>query len=142
VTSHPPPAVAAAPARVLVVDDEEAVRRSAQRVLAHLGCETEAVASAKEAWVRLMGEGPAFDLAMVDLSMPGMTGAELVQRLREARCELPVLLVSGYANADSAAVASLEGDARLDRLEKPYRVAELRDKLERLLRLDRCEAPA
>jgi CheY-like chemotaxis protein len=103
--------------RALLADDEDLVRASAADMLAELGYEVVPVRSAVEALERVEG-GERFDLVVTDHLMPGMTGAELASRLRLKRPDLPVLIVSGYAEADSIA-------PDLPRLTKPFRLAEL-----------------
>jgi PAS domain S-box-containing protein len=110
------PAMAGA-GRVLLVDDEEIVRASTADMLAELGYEVIEAASAEEALARI-GAGPAPDLLITDHLMPGMTGTELVRRLREERPGLPALLISGYAEVEDLA-------PDLPRLAKPFRQADL-----------------
>jgi two-component system, cell cycle sensor histidine kinase and response regulator CckA len=59
-----------------------------------------------------------FDLAILDMVMPGMPCREVVQRLRALRPNLPILLASGYAAGEN--VASLARDEQLELLKKPY----------------------
>ncbi|MEO3434475.1 PAS domain S-box protein [Inquilinus sp. CAU 1745] len=101
----------------LLVDDEDLVRMSTADMLIDLGFEVIEAGSAEEA-LRLVGEGLKPDLLVTDHLMPGMTGVELADALRSGQPELPVLVVSGYAEADGVA-------AGLPRLTKPFRNAEL-----------------
>jgi CheY-like chemotaxis protein len=103
--------------RALLVDDEELVRMSTADMLMDLGFEVLEARSAEEA-LRLVAEGAKLDVLVTDHLMPGMNGAELARRLRSSRPELPVLIVSGYAEADG-----LPND--LQRLTKPFRSADL-----------------
>jgi CheY-like chemotaxis protein len=111
--------VAAPKARgtALLVDDEDLVRMSTADMLMDLGYEVVEAASAEEA-LRLVGGGLAPDLLVTDHLMPGMTGAELAAELRARQADLPVLIVSGYAEAEAIAPG-------LPRLTKPFRNAEL-----------------
>lgn len=102
---------------VLLVDDEELVRMSTADMLIELGFEVAEAASAKEA-LHLITTGAAPDLLVTDHLMPGMTGAELAREVRALRPGLPVLLVSGYAEADGI-------PPELPRLTKPFRSTEL-----------------
>lgn len=82
--------------------------------------------SSAEAAVKLIDEGQTVDILVTDHLMPGMTGTELARQIEVRRPDLPVLLVSGYAE--------LEGvDADLPRLTKPFRKDELAATLESLL---------
>jgi CheY-like chemotaxis protein len=108
----------------LLVDDEDLVRASTADMLAELGYEVEEAASA-EAALALVDEGLIPDLLVTDHLMPGMTGVDLIQAVHERRLELPVLIVSGYAEVESIA-------PELPRLTKPFRRGELAEKLGKL----------
>ena len=83
--------------KVLLVDDDDAVRQVALDLLHALGCEV-IEANGGEAALRLV-EGEAVDVALLDYAMPGMTGLELANRLRAARPKLPIVITSGFAGA-------------------------------------------
>lgn len=101
--------------KALLVDDEELVRMSTAEMLVDLGYAVIEASSAEEA-VKMLAEGQPIDVLITDHLMPGMTGTELARHVQQGRPELPVLLVSGYAE--------LEGvDANLPRLTKPFRAA-------------------
>lgn len=103
--------------RALVVDDEALVRASTADMLAELGYAVLEAASAEEA-LGLIAAGETIDLLVTDHLMPGMTGVDLVREVRSRRPDLPVLIVSGYADADQIA-------PDLPRLSKPFRQPEL-----------------
>ncbi len=107
--------------RALLVDDEDLVRMSTADMLADLGFEVLEAASAEEA-LRILRDGTAVDLLVTDHLMPGMSGAELAHQARTLRPGLPVLIVSGYAEAEGIA-------PDLPRLVKPFRVAELAERV-------------
>ena len=95
-----PSAVPAAPRRggtehVLLVEDEEIVRRLARRMLTGLGYRVTEAASGTEA-LALVRAGVRPDLLLSDVIMPGMSGPELVHELEALMPALPVLFVSGY----------------------------------------------
>ncbi len=79
--------------RVLVVDDDDAVRRATERSLISRGYFVLLARSSEEAMTL---SGQAIDAVVVDLVMPGMGGDALVQRLREVRPNLPAVLLTGY----------------------------------------------
>jgi CheY-like chemotaxis protein len=108
----------------LLVDDEDLVRMSTADMLMDLGYEVVEAGSAEEA-LRLMGEGLHADLLVTDHLMPGLSGVDLVRDLRSRRRNLPVLIVSGYADLDGIAPG-------LPRLTKPFRHAELAASLKAL----------
>jgi PAS domain S-box-containing protein len=101
----------------LLVDDEAVVRASTAALLEDLGYQVQEAASA-EAAIALIGGGLRPDLIVTDHLMPGMTGVDLARTLREKAPDLPVLIVSGYAEADGIA-------PDLPRLTKPFKRAEL-----------------
>ena len=123
--SHEPRCLAAPPPtrRVLLVDDEDAVRRFAERALTQRGWVVLAAATAEEALERVAGLSGADQPAVVvsDVVMPGMGGAVLIRLLREARPGLPAILTSGYAS-DASRAAAEEGIAFLA---KPYAASAL-----------------
>jgi PAS domain S-box-containing protein len=101
----------------LLVDDEDAVRASTADMLEEYGYEVREANSAETA-LALVTNGLLPDLLVSDHLMPGMSGVELASELRKTLPNLPVLIISGYAD--------LEGLAPdLPRLVKPFRSAEL-----------------
>ncbi|MEG3086085.1 hybrid sensor histidine kinase/response regulator [Sphingomonas sp. PB4P5] len=105
----------------LLVDDEELVRMSTADMLIDLGYDVIEAASAEEA-LRLIEAGAAPDVLVTDHLMPGMSGEQLARLLRVSRPTLPVLIVSGYAEAEGIA-------PDLPRLTKPFRNAEMAARL-------------
>lgn len=101
----------------LLVEDEPLVRTSTADMLMDLGYRVIEAASAEEALL-LIAAGAAFDLVVTDHRMPGMSGTDLARSLRERRPDLPILLVSGYAEVEGVA-------PDLARLVKPFRKDEL-----------------
>jgi CheY-like chemotaxis protein len=98
VPSTPPkPAFSVATARVLVVEDDEMVRGLATRLLTLDGHQILQAGSADQALALTAHGSPAIDLLLTDVLMPGMSGVELAQKLRERFPGLPVVFMSGYA---------------------------------------------
>ena len=91
--------------RVLLAEDEAAVARVATRALTELGCEVTHCEDGLSARDLLREDPDAFDVAVLDHSMPGMTGAEVLKSIRERGCEIPVIATSGYAEDDDSANA-------------------------------------
>lgn len=108
----------------LLVDDEDLVRLSTADMLIDLGYEVVEATSAEEA-LRLFETGLNPDILITDHLMSGMSGADLAALLKRQRPQLPVLIVSGYAE-----VAGIE--PTIARLTKPFRSAELAGRLELL----------
>jgi CheY-like chemotaxis protein/two-component sensor histidine kinase len=105
----------------LLVDDEDLVRMSTADMLADMGFDVLEAGSAEEA-LRLLHGGAEVDILVTDHLMPGMSGANLARAARTLRPRLPVLIVSGYAEAEGVA-------PDLPRLVKPFRVAELAERV-------------
>jgi PAS domain S-box-containing protein len=102
---------------ILLADDEDLVRASTAEMLRELGFDVVEADSADEA-LRTIERGLTPEVVVTDHLMPGMTGAELARILRRQRPELPVLVISGYANMDGIA-------PEIARLTKPFRQSDL-----------------
>jgi two-component system cell cycle sensor histidine kinase/response regulator CckA len=83
--------------RVLVVDDDDAVRRFVTRILDEDGFVVEASATGADALTR-MREGRTYDLIVADVCMPEMSGPQLVARMRQTGSHAKVLYVTGFAD--------------------------------------------
>ena len=109
--------------RVLVMDDEESVRRVAERVLGSLGCEVAVAADGREAvalWHAARERGRPFDVVVVDLTVPGGPGGiEVLRRLRESDPDAKVVVSSGYSEPDPEAMREFSAA-----LPKPYSAEE------------------
>src|SRR5437763_95834 len=86
--------------KVLVVDDERKMRRVLQILLERMGIDSVGAESGEEAFERFQAE--KFDLVLTDLKMPGMTGLELLARVREVDAEVPVMLLTAYGTIQTA----------------------------------------
>ena len=82
--------------RVLVVDDEESVRRVAALGLRHAGYDVTVASDGAEA-LEVVAQQPPFDVFVVDVIMPHMSGQELARRLRLDNPDVKVLYFTGYA---------------------------------------------
>jgi DNA-binding NtrC family response regulator len=85
---------------VLVVDDEEVVRRSHLRVLASERCQVEAVGDGEQA-LKAMETKP-FDIVLLDLRMPGMDGMSILRTMKARWPESEVIMITGYPSVDTA----------------------------------------
>lgn len=83
--------------RVLVVDDEESIRRFVDRALRSAGYDVVAAANGPEA-LKLVEARPPFDLCVLDVVMPEMRGDELGRRLRQKDPDVKVLYFTGYSD--------------------------------------------
>jgi PAS domain S-box-containing protein len=94
--------------RILVVDDEKSLAVLLKSILERLGYQAVAETSPVEALKDFQQEPGLFDLVITDMTMPQMTGSELVARLMEIRPDIPVILCTGYSEGiDEARAAGL-----------------------------------
>src|SRR5262249_17260647 len=105
-----------APLRVLVVDDEDVMRKAWLRMLRAPEFEVASAARADEAVAQLARA--AFDVVVLDVVMPGMTGLEALPEIRRRWPEVEVVMMTAYAGADAAAKAVAGGAFAL--LGKPF----------------------
>ena len=116
--------------RILVVDDERAVRESLGRALELEGYRVEYAADGGEALYRLESEQP--DAIVLDVLMPGIDGLEVARRVRRAGNRVPVLMLTAREEVQDR-VAGLDAGAD-DYLTKPFALEELVARLRALLR--------
>jgi CheY-like chemotaxis protein len=126
------PTVAAAPDpaaqmhTILLVDDEDMVRQSTAAMLAEAGYRV-VEASSGTAALALLESGASVHAVVTDYTMPRMTGVRLAELIRERRPELPILMITGYANLS-------DHDANgLPRIAKPFRAVDIAKTLGELL---------
>jgi two-component system, OmpR family, response regulator MprA len=117
--------------RILVVDDERAVRESLRRALELEGYHVELASDGEEA-LRRLDEPASIDATILDVLMPGIDGLEVCRRLRAGGNAVPVLMLTARTEIDSR-VAGLDAGAD-DYLPKPFALAELLARLRALLR--------
>ncbi|HBL18144.1 MAG TPA: response regulator [Elusimicrobia bacterium] len=103
------------PSRILIVDDDPGNAVVLSQHLRGKGYAVETAPDGEEAFVRLASE--TFDLVLLDLVMPGMTGFELLKQAR-TRFRVPIIVITGHADADLRRSALRLGAA--DLLGKPY----------------------
>jgi two-component system nitrogen regulation response regulator NtrX len=102
-------------ARILVIDDEAAIRDSLRMILEYEGYEFVGASSGPEGIAQVEREAP--DLVFLDIKMPGMDGLEVLNRLKIISETLPVVVISGHATKDTAFQAAKLG--AFDFIEKP-----------------------
>ena len=102
-------------ARILVIDDEAAIRESMRMILEYEGYECVLAASGPEGLSAVERETP--DLVFLDIRMPGMDGLEVLDRIRAFADSLPVVIVSGHGTVATAVEATKRG--AFDFIEKP-----------------------
>ena len=93
----PQPEVALDGLRILLVEDDDAVRAVTESLLDELGCRVETAVNGVEA-LRRLGQDAAFDLVLSDIVMPGgVSGVDLARRMKAIHPGLPVVLATGYS---------------------------------------------
>lgn len=117
-------------ARILLADDDAAVRDLVQRVLIAGGHRVEVAQDGLEALALVEG-GAEFEVLVTDVQMPGLDGITLAQRLAAARPGLRVLLMSGYPEQLARGLGAIKG--RVETLTKPCSIDEIRARLTALL---------
>jgi two-component system nitrogen regulation response regulator NtrX len=103
-------------ARILVIDDEAAIRESLKMTLEYEGYEFAGAATGQEGLALVERDCP--DLVLLDVKMPGMDGLEVLDRLKAAHETLPVLVISGHGTISTAVEATRKG--AFDFIEKPF----------------------
>jgi CheY-like chemotaxis protein len=93
--------------KVLVVDDDPVVGKSFDRVLSAKGYAVITASNGQEALDKLKAEH--YDVVFTDIKMPGMSGLEMAERVRESQPWLPVVIVTGYGSPDNEARAEAAG---------------------------------
>ncbi len=109
--------------KVLVVDDEETITAMLKSILSHLGYEVIVTNSSEEALQLLSTSQAAFDLLITDMTMPNLTGLELIAKALDIHPDLPVILCTGYSELVSEEQARALGIHHY--LMKPLSVYEL-----------------
>jgi len=105
-----------AKSRILVIDDEAAIRDSLRMTLEYEGYEFIGAATGQEGLALAERESP--DLVLLDVKMPGMDGLEVLDRLRSMNDGIPIVVISGHATISTAVEATKKG--AFDFIEKPF----------------------
>jgi DNA-binding NtrC family response regulator len=106
---------------VLIVDDEHAVRDSLRRWFKTYGCRVDVAADANEALGKF--DGAQWDIVLLDIKMPGMSGIELQRRIKEIDETIVRIMITAFASVDTAIQALKEG--AFDYIAKPINPAQL-----------------
>src|ERR1700675_3761715 len=115
---------------ILIVDDEPTVRETCAEVAEQSGMKATPVATAEEALEVL--EHAAVDIVLTDLMLQQTSGLDLLKRVHDTYPNLPVIVLTQYGTIDSAVTATRLGAS--DYVTKPFRIEELRSRLERAAR--------
>lgn len=107
--------------KLLVIDDEPAIREGVRRILESESFQVETFASGHAALERIKQE--PFDLVVTDLKMPGISGMEVLKAIKEIQPDLPVIFITGYSSVDSAVEVMKLG--AVDYIAKPFTPEEM-----------------
>ena len=108
--------------RILVIDDEEAVRDSSKQVLTKEGFEIVTAQDGQHGLEKVKEQ--SFDIILLDLKMPGLRGEEVLQQIKVIDPEILVIIITGYASVESAVETLKQG--AYDYVPKPFTPDELR----------------
>jgi len=117
--------------KILVVDDEATIRLSLVEALSAEGYSVEAAETGEEALART--HGTAFDLLVTDLKLPGVTGLELLQAIRNQGQQVPVIMMTAYGDVDTAVAAMRLG--AYDFIAKPFKLAAIKKQVRMALKV-------
>jgi len=124
---------------ILAVDDEPALLRLFQRYLVRFGFEVEICSNARQALEQFTRDAARYELVLADLTMPGMSGQELLEQLRRLNPQICVLLCSGYPFNPLGLPVEIRRRVRF--LQKPFLPAMLIEAIEELLASDEAAPP-
>ena len=124
--------------RTLIVDDEPAVRSLAAKILTRSGTVCQMAGSAEEALLRV-GQEP-FDVVVIDIRLPGMSGLELASRLQQREPDTALLMLTGNSDPESVIAAMQAGAA--DYVTKPFTAELLLDAFARAVERRRVRLDA
>jgi CheY-like chemotaxis protein len=113
--------------RILIVDDESPVRNVLSLSLEHLGYEVEISSSGMEALERYEKNSERFDLVILDMLMPNLSGEEVFFLLKEIDPDLRALIISGYSSEE--AVQHILDQGGRGFIQKPFTISELSRKV-------------
>jgi DNA-binding NtrC family response regulator len=107
--------------RILVVDDEEVVCRSCERILGDAGHKVDSLQDSTEALKKI--ENTAYDVVILDIMMPKVNGLDILQSLKEEHPDIDVIMVTGLSQIETAVLSMKLG--AFDYLSKPFDPDEL-----------------
>ena len=111
--------------RMMVIDDDQVIRKGLKRILEQAGYEVEDFASGHLAIEELQRQ--SFDLVITDLKMPGMSGLDVLKAINVLQPEVPIVLITGYATVETAVEAMKHG--AVDFIPKPFTPKDLLEKV-------------
>lgn len=123
---------------VLVIDDNEAIRQALREILALDEVRTTLAQNGLEGVEAFQAAGGAFDLVLLDLTMPVLSGEETFIRLTQIQPNIPIVLMSGYSEEEAS--RRFTGLGLTSFLKKPFRVEQLLEKINQAVSLSKGSA--
>lgn len=124
-------------ATILIVDDETSLLSICEEALADAGYSIQTASDAPSA-LRVLEESNSFDLVISDMRMPGMSGLELLKKIKGGASEADFLIMTGFGSIETAVESIRLGAA--DYLPKPFNISHLLLKVEKILQARRHRA--
>ncbi len=120
------------PKRLLVVDDEETLTFSLYQAFskAPIACEVVTASSGDAAWQFFQQK--SFDVVITDLAMPGLSGLDLLRKIKTVNFRTQVIIITAYGSEDKREASKKLGAA--DFVEKPFDIFDLRNKVMEMLK--------
>ncbi|WP_300462109.1 sigma-54 dependent transcriptional regulator [Desulfobacula sp.] len=119
--------------KILVVDDEDSVRKRCIRLLSRQGYNVIGASDSSSALSLLQNQRTGFDLLLVDIRMPGMDGIQLLKKIKTQRQSIEVIIMTGYATVETA-IKSMKYGA-FDYLTKPFDKDELLHAIDKIVKI-------
>ncbi len=123
--------------RILIVDDEATIRASLVESLTREGYEITSAESGEEALAKT--HSTVFDLVITDLKLPGVSGLEILQALRNQGNATPVIMMTAYGDVDTAVSAMRNG--AYDFIPKPFKLGSMKKQVRAALKATSSELP-
>jgi DNA-binding NtrC family response regulator len=120
---------------ILIIEDDEKMRRLLELILGQEGYRVDSVSSGQQGIEKLGDQSASngYDLVLTDLQMPGLTGMDVLEHVRKALPEMPVLIVTGFGTVKTAVEAMKKG--AYDYIAKPIDNEELKCVVKRALEI-------
>jgi len=121
--------------RILIIDDDSELRQTLSDILSEAGYSTDLAVSGSEALEKVVSE--EYDIALLDMMMPGRDGIEVLIELRKVRPRTRVIMITAFATIENAVVAIKRGAS--DYISKPFKKKELISTVKRVIEEARFE---
>ena len=124
--------------RIFIIEDDEEMRSLLREFLNDEGYETDSADNGLEAYRRLVKE--IFDLIITDIRMPGLTGLDILPRMRKLQPEAPIIVITAFGSEEVCHKAFERGATAY--LEKPIHLENLRDLIQGMVDRAPCSLPS